>query len=300
MYICLSNCTIMSSNTLKGKQFQEFIDNLLKNNPGFRKNLIKENASYDEFYDIDCKEKDNASGSMRKELTAKFLQDHNPMPGGDFRSSIRGDIFYKSYMHNSKMIIDVKNYASSQGMMKLPELDKNDYIKGIDSNLKYPLFYELGLFDFIDDCKTDFENLRDFYFSDKNIEKFKITFKSKYDENKTVAYMNPSNFNEFFCFMENGFAWRYSGAMAAKGFFSKVEDTIEFKIIDFQKSIKSSMVEVKMKINDKGYVYISFYDGNDCIYIISQRGWNEDFKSNCSFINKNCMELISKVKIDVV
>jgi hypothetical protein len=99
--------------------------------------------------------------------------------------------------------------------------------------------------------------------------------------------------------MENGFAWKYNEVMPLKGFFSKVENTIEFKVIDFGRTIKSSIIEVKMKIDNRGYVYIMFYDGKDCIYIISQRGWTgiKKFTSNCSFINKKYMELVSKVDI---
>lgn len=283
--------------TQNGKDFEINLWDYLSK-PGFRKNLIQANVGLDDFTNIDSKDKNNKKNiTLKKELHQKFIKEHKSMPGMRFASALRGDILCNIL----GIIIDIKNYASVQGTMKLKELKLEDYIKGFDSNIKYPLFYKLDNFDFIDDHADHLNQLRDFLISKiKNIDWFKNEFQPKFKNGVTVAYMTPINFADFFCFNECGFAWNYSGVKPIKGFFSKVEDTVEFKVIDFTE-IKSSFIEVKLTIDEKGYIFINFYDGDECVYIISQRGWDEQrskrFGSNCSFIKKSAMTLVSKIEI---
>lgn len=283
--------------TQNGKDFEVSLWDHLSI-PGFRKNLIQANVGLDDFTNIDSKDNNNKKNiALKKELHQRFLKDNEAMPGMRFASALRGDILCNIL----GIIIDIKNYGSVQNTMKLKDFNPEDYIKGYDSNIKYSLFYKSSNFDFVDDHAINFDQLRDFLLSKtKDIEWFRNEFQPKFKNLTTIAYMSPTNFADFFCFNECGFAWDYSGVKPIKGFFSKVGDTVEFKVIDFTE-IKSSFIEVKMIIDDKGYVFINFYDGDECVYIISQRGWNEQrskrFGSNCSFIKKSAMTLVSKVEI---
>lgn len=99
---------------------------------GFRKDTFKANISFDDLKNIDSKS--GKMASYRKDLMESFLKTHDKMPGINFRSSLRGDVLCE----NLKLIVDLKNYASVQETMKLPEFLLEDYIKGIDSNIKYP------------------------------------------------------------------------------------------------------------------------------------------------------------------
>lgn len=278
--------------TQNGADWQVFIWHLFKDFPGFRKDHFQGNISFDDLKDIDSKKGKN---SLKKQLFEKFLETHDKMPGMREASALRGDVLCEDL----NIIVDIKNYGSVLGTMKLSGLNLKDYIKGIDSNIKYPLFYALEYFDFIDDYAKVVESLRDFYFNPKkDVDWFKSTIQPMFSDNKTIAYMTPANFAEFFCFNECGFAWKLSGVKPMKGFSSRVdENTVEFKVVDFKNNIKSSFVDVKLHVDDKGYVYFNFYDGDKCIYIISQRGYYEKFGPNCSFINKEYMTLVSKTEL---
>jgi len=278
--------------TLRGKEFQDLIWKLLEK-AGLRKDLFQSNIGMDDLMDIDSKDKSNVNNAIKEGLKLKFLDTHEKMPNLNFSSALRGDIYCTAL----NIIVDIKNYGSSQGQMKLPGLKKEDYIKGIDSNLRYPLFYKLEDFDFLDNQAKNFDSLTDFLFMMDDLDWFK-EFAKLYKNNVPVALMTKEHFADLFCFMECGYAWDLFGLNQMKGFLSKVEDTVEFKVIDLLK-IKD-FVTVKMHIDDNGYIFINFYDGDKCIYIISQRGWNEDFISNCSFISKEYMTLIGKVEIPEV
>lgn len=285
--------------TKNGADWQVYLWDLFRDNPGFRKDHFQANISFDDLVDIDSKISNNDSNkNLKKKLANNFLETHDKMAGIRDASALRGDILCETL----NIIIDIKNYGSVQGTMKLKDLNLNDYIKGIDSNLKYPLFYAMDGFDYVDNYGDIIKSLRDFYFSkDKSISWFRENIQSKFSENKTIAYMTPADFAEFFCFNECGYAWKLAGVKPMKGFSSKIDDTVEFKVVDFKNNIKSSFVEVKLHVDDDGYVYINFYDGDTCIYIISQRGWtgkmSKRFVSNCSFINKKYMTLVSKVEL---
>ena len=287
------------SATQNGKDWEVTLWSLLTKYPGFRKDLLKANVSIDDLLNIDSKDGSNKDNKiLKKELTERFLTKHEKMVGMRDASALRGDILCEIL----GLIIDIKNYASVQGTMKLKDLKLEDYIKGFDSNIKYPLFYMMEMFDFLDDHGINVELLKVFLFSkEKDVEWFKNVLQPIYNENKTVAMMSPSSFAKFFCFNECGYASDLAGIKPIKGFLSKVEDTVEFKVVDFLNNIKSSFVEVKLHIDEKGYTFFNFYDGTECIYILSQRGWDEKrtkrFGSNCSFINKNYMTLVSKVEI---
>ncbi len=285
--------------TQNGKDWEVMLWYYLLKYPGFRKDLIQANISIEDLTNIDSKDSGNESNkSIKKSLAKLFLEKNEKMVGIRDASALRGDILCALL----GIIIDIKNYASVQGTMKLKDLKLENYIKGFDSNIKYFLFYQLDKFDFLDYHHMNVESIRDFLFSkDKDIEWYKAYMQPLYNESKTIAYMTPANFASFFCFNECGYAYEYAGVKPIKGFFSKVEDTVEFKVVDFSKNIKSTFVEVKLHIDDKGYIFFNFYDGAECIYILSQRGWDEKmskrFGSNCSFINKNYMTLVSKVEI---
>jgi hypothetical protein len=284
------------SNSKKGQDCQNEVMEYLKH-PGFRKDLTKVNCSIEDFKVIDSIRGEGKA--LREKSMEKFLEKNSKMPGIRAASAVRGDILFDTF-EGGDMIIDIKNYASSQGMMKLTDFDGKNWMKSTDSNLRYFLKYKMDNFDFTDDNENLIIYLRDFYFSlRKNVDEFKKKFEN-FHTPQTIAFMSKDNFVDFVCFMENGFAYEYSGLRKIKGFISQMnKETFEFKVLDLYKTLKSSIIEVKLKMDDKGYIFIYFYDGKECVYIISQRGWTGKSKwsGNCSFIKKDKMVLVSKVTI---
>lgn len=291
--------------TIEGRKWEVLFRSYLSDHPGFRKSLMNSNISMDDLINIDSKDKNNPFVKIKKELKALFLDNNSVMPGLNYSTSLRGDILCESL----NIILDIKNYATAQGVMKLPKfLKKEDYIKGVDSNLKPFLFYSLDLFDFVDKHE-DLKILKNFYMGTMEDTQswwrdydWYNTFCQKYSKETTVAYLPLKNFIEVFCTMECGYAWKIKGVEPVKGFLSKVENNVEFKISEFQNDVKSPDIEVKLYTDIDKYVFMNFYDGDTCIYSISQRGNGglKKFGSNCSFINKNYMRTISNVPIPII
>lgn len=265
--------------TKAGAKFQVDVMDSIQN-----KNLSQDLMGVDKsnILDIDSKNTHNSFYTKKKDSTELFLTKNEKMPGIRPASAIRGDIFITT----ENKITDLKNYGPVQGQMKFPDSNSSQFMKGIDSNIKYALFYKLDSF-----YHEDLEGLKNFYLSkNKDLNWFE-NFVSKYSNQTHISNMTKESFIDLFCFMELGFAWDLVGFKPIKSFISKVGDTLEYKEVDLTSTLTNDTIRVELKTTSDGYVYIYFYQGSDCIYILSQR----KSIANCSFINKKYLRVINTV-----
>lgn len=273
------------NNNQAGEDFQNFI---LESNDLISSLLsLTEN---DQLLDIDSKDKLNYFSQVRKQLTETFKSENDNFAYQ--QSALRGDILLNDVTGlKPKRIFDAKNYFGIQGTMKFIGEDVNKFMKGIDSNIKYILFHKLNLFQFIDGVLF---YLKDYCKSEDNKDWFN-NLKTNYSEKKSIGKISRNNFIDLFCFMELGFGWKEFGLNPVKSFISKTEDNyLLFSSIDFDQTLNSHDLDVKFFVNVDGYIYIYFYQGDDCVYILSQR---DSLQANCSFINKEYMQVVNKVEI---
>ena len=150
-----------------GEQYQEEILKLLK----------KTNLSTD-LMNVDSSNIDNIDSKkrffkkLRKKITKLFLTKNGKLPYINYNSSIKGDIIIKGLVN---IICDIKNYINIDGRMKFPTncgLTMNSFMKGVDSNIKYPIFY------FFRNYENELSKLYIYFFLLKK-NKFN-TFTSKY------------------------------------------------------------------------------------------------------------------------
>lgn len=186
-------------------------------------------------------------------------------------SFLKWDILYEWKYKN--IIIDAKDYKEIEWQMKFPFKDKKDnFIKTIDSNIKYLLFlpfvYEIEELRYLL-CKifkkeeVNVDNIHDFSF-----------FISKEQFSKLFKIF------EFWCmYNELNITWKYIISNNKKDNTIVVQNISNFKT--------SNKIKVKFQILNNNYLYLNFYDNNNLFYSISQRSFKEWYKANCSFINKD-------------
>ena len=250
-----------------GEQYQEEILKLLK----------KTNLSTD-LMNVDSSNIDNIDSKkrffkkLRKKITKLFLTKNGKLPYINYNSSIKGDI---------------KNYINIDGRMKFPTncgLTMNSFMKGVDSNIKYPIFY------FFRNYENELSKLYIYFFLLKK-NKFN-TFTSKYKTKETVCFLSKEKFIDLFCFVELGFGWKLHNISLVKYFLTKNGDKLQYKSIDFNKTLDDSNIRVDL-LFEADYTYIFFYQNDECIYILSQRPTS----ANCSFINLNHIKILNEVNI---
>lgn len=277
-----------NSATKNGENFQANVTRKLQD-PKFLKNVLGlDNAG--DVEDIDSKDKNNSYKSLRIELLKKFLEINDKMPRINVSSAFKGDLLNLI----AKKIIDIKNYDGIKNM-KFPENENpENFIKSIDSNIKYALFYKLNNF-----FHQDLKDLCDFYSYSKNIEWYNSMIE-KYKTSTTICTTTKAKLIDLFLFMEFGYGWDMSGSPITsniKGFISQVEDSYQYKEVNLQESLDDSEIRVNLMFDEKGYVYIYFYQNDVCVYIMSQRGPKDKYQGNCSFINRKHLNIVSTVKM---
>jgi hypothetical protein len=275
------------NNNQAGEDFQNFILESHK--------LTSKLLSLDEdeqLIDIDSKK--GFGKEIRTNLKDIFKQKYGGYTNES--SSLRGDFYLQDINAiQKKKIIDAKNYLDIQSNMYFhSSQDVKKFMKGFDSNIKYLLGHKLHLFNFDDDVLY---RLKDFIFSKnskQNIE-WVNSLKHIYNEETKIGSISKEGFNDIFLFMELGFAWNEFDVAPEKYFISKNKDNeVIFSCINFNNSLNNDDFIIKFCVSQKGYFYIYFYQGDDCVYILSQR---DDWTANCSFINKDYMQVVNKVQI---
>jgi len=252
----------------------------------------------DQLIDIDSKDPDNDWSEKRSQIRDLYIKKFGKMDGIHSAAAIRGDVM-KSNIHGEfkNQVIDLKNYDKAQGQMKLPGFSNSDFMKGIDSNIKYMLHYLLDTFDFSDNVLHE---LKGFYFSTDSDMNWYNQFCGKYQTETKIGTITKDNFVSVFSFMELGYGWEMVDLSPIKSFISRTDDNrLEYKEIDFSSTLIGTDLDVKLSVDNKGYVNILFYQGIECVYILSQRGpgGSKPFGSNCSFINKSFSRLVKTIQI---
>lgn len=268
----------MSANK-SGEEYQEEIFKLLKTT-----NLSIDLMNVDSFNIDNIDAKKNFFKKLRKKITKLFLTKNDKLPYINYNSSIKGDIIIKGLVN---IICDIKNYVNIDGRMKFPTnygLTMNSFMKGVDSNIKYPIFY------FFRNYENELSKLYIYFFLLKK-NKFN-TFTSKYETKETVCFLSKEKFIDLFCFVELGFGWKLHNISPVKYFLTKNGDKIQYKSIDFNKTLDDSNIRVDL-LFENDYTYIFFYQNDECIYILSQRPTS----ANCSFINLNHIKILNELNI---
>jgi hypothetical protein len=210
---------------------------------------------------IDSKRSEN---SLRHVAAAKSTFGTIMKP--DVRSAIRGDKMLTN-TDNTFNVCDDKAYDGIQARFKFPTfLNKDNYTKGIDSNIKYTIntLVELNI-------NTD---LIDAVLNKTAIEtEFDITV------NDLIQIIKIN---------ELGWAYQEANINGTKFFIQFDKKTNNKKIKSFNIDlIKGTKVKAKSVINNKGYLYLTFtIEGmTEPVYIVSQR--SNMTQANCSFINND-------------
>lgn len=222
------------------------------------------NHKSDDLEYIDSKSKH--CKELRKKLTKQYKKTHTCFKGINSSSSKKGDFALPS------SIIDNKDYEKINGLMKFPEIfNLNDYIKGVDSNIKY---LKLANIDEITNIINKiFNNSIDGYTKPTLITKI-----------KNDKFINIVKIFEF------GFA--YDSANIENKYFINKNGNHKIKKLNLIDHIDID-VDVYFWISpETGYMYFLFYEDDKCTYILSERN---NFKSNCSFIHKDKLTEIGQI-----
>jgi len=272
------------SATKNGEKFQDQIWDLSEED----KKILFNTDDISCLVNTDSKVLNCSYKQIRNKLLKDFVLVSEKMKGIHSASALRGDIVDE----DKKIIYDIKNYDKIKGQFKFPSdevLSSDGFIKGIDSNIKYALFYFLNKF-----YNKDLEDLKNYFFSKSKNETLFDQISNKYKNRTAVSQMDKKNFIDLFLFMELGFGWNIKGVKPIKRFISQVDNTniIENKEVNLYESLSNDKIDVQIKI-EKDYTYLYFLQNENCIYIISHR---KD-KANCSFINRNYLKKISSIDI---
>lgn len=225
---------------------------------------------------IDCK---NIKFKLERKHYTNIFKKNNPnLKVGNVNSSLRGDFLLEII----KAIVDSKSYPYIQGVMKFCNDIHNsfDYIKGIDSDIRHTIRYMRYnniLFNHI-----DFNNATELILNnDKEISKYHPIF----IEPVLIGTISENDYLKIFYTNEIGFAYdnNYFNIFD-KIFINKIDEgTISIKKVNM---INVGNIDLYFYIDPKTkYIYLLFYEGEECIYILSHR--DNMVRGNCSFINRD-------------
>ncbi|NBW14330.1 MAG: hypothetical protein EBR82_40665 [Caulobacteraceae bacterium] len=138
----LVNYLTENSSSKKGKQFQDAIFEKLKDEDFFYKLFKKKFDKKENIVDIDSRTK--MSKGDRKNKTIEFTDINGKFKYMNASAALKGDIIIE--IDGKDEVFDVKNYSEINNSFKFPidpQLNDNNFIKGSDSNIKYPIFFLL-------------------------------------------------------------------------------------------------------------------------------------------------------------
>jgi hypothetical protein len=269
----------------------------------FLKNKL--NLKDDEIICIDSK---IADGDIRNLLNEQFLFNIKEiMPNSNKSSSLKGDFII--IKNNKIFIVEVKNYTKARGNMHLPKIyDITTFIKTIDSNIKYPLFYYLNTLDVI---------FQDLY--NRILTKELDPIFNEYSTPKVVATITIEQMETIINSLEIGYAFNQNAKIGeasyeiskTKFFIQRDKNQFIFKKLDFSEITSNTKIKIELYVCPKKYTYISFLmdeitngvESTFCIYSMSMRDITErkigkngkPIKvniANCSFTHSKFLKII--------
>jgi len=192
-------------------------------------------------------------------------------------SLLKWDILY--LWENKNFIADAKDYKETDSRMKFPyKTEKNNFIKTIDSNIKY-----LSHFNFIinnKDCLDIFKKI------------FNREIINKDTTNDFKFIINKDEFLKLFYFFEYGVLneelninWKYIISNISE---NKDIDSVQIRKLTINEKLEWDII-VEFNIMNNSYLYFNFYNNNELFYSLSQRSYKEGKwypQWNCWFINK--------------
>jgi len=274
---------------ITGDKFQEsFKNDLSKVNKNTNHELSFDlfGVSHKEVKDIDSKNKIN--NIDRKIIKCEYIKLKKiKIPGLNCCSAYRGDLLITNF--NNFIIADVKNYYDINNIMKFPkDLNKKNFFKGVDSNIKPLIFCEL----------LNIPILNNLFKSESDFNKIKNNFSLL----TKIGKITREKCIDIISFSEIGYAYKEKQLENIKYFLSKSDssdDILFLKKLDINNFVNCDYITVKMRIDDNGYTYIYFCDDKDeCIYVLSQRKYNKKhgFVGNCSFL---CRNIVPEIVVDL-
>jgi len=188
----LVNYLTENSSSKKGKQFQDAIFEKLKDEDFFYKLFKKKFDKKENIVDIDSRTK--MSKGDRKNKTIEFTDINGKFKYMNASAALKGDIIIE--IDGKDEVFDVKNYSEINNSFKFPidpQLNDNNFIKGSDSNIKYPIFFLL---------KNCISSIYEFLFPKNNIyatkeleNKLKIVNKKIININNHISDIKKENKN---------------------------------------------------------------------------------------------------------
>jgi len=278
----ISNELKKTSASQKGTIFEKYIFELLQKT-NLLSDLTKKNIDKDEtiIINIDSKtsykEERRTTKKLFIELLGKF-KNMRPQP------ALKGDYLIK--IDGVDEVFDAKNYDNINPNFKFPKIEGLSpelFIKGSDSNIKYPVFYYLKNYD---------NFLYNFLFPINNIKKkeARAIIETEFITKKQIAEITRDEFISIFRMVELGYAWKLFNIIPKRNFIIKSGKKIQYKFASFEE-IPNNDIVVDLLLQN-GYLYIFFTQNDNILFIISQRF---DNKANCSFINKDYVKFVGEV-----
>jgi hypothetical protein len=276
----LSNKLKKTSASQKGTDFENYIFELFKKTDLFS-DLTKKTVDKNKFINIDSK---TSYGEERKKIKILFIQLRGKFKNMKPQTTLKGD--YLIQINGEDEVFDAKNYDSIIPKFKFPEIEglsPKSFMKGSDSNIKYPTFYYL---------KNHAAVLYNFLFPSNNTKKneAKAIIETEFTTKKQITEITKDEFISIFRMTELGYAWKEFNIIPKRNFIIKSGKKIQYKYASFD-NISNNNVIVDL-LTQNGYLYLFFTQNDNILFIISQRVSGQ---GNCSFINLDYVHLVNEV-----
>ena len=269
-----------TSASKEGTIFEKNIFELLQKTDLFY-DLTKKTVDRNTFINIDSK----TSYSEERQLNKKsFLEKMGNFKSINAQTALKGDYLIK--INGEDEVFDAKNYDKIIPKFYFPKIEglsPNSFMKGSDSNVKYPLFYYL---------KNQAIVLYNFLFPSDNTKKneAKAIIETEFTTKKQIAEITKDEFISIFRMTELGYAWKEFNIIPKRNFIIKSGKNIQYKYASFD-NISNNNVIVDL-LTQNGYLYLFFTQNDNILFIISQR---VSGRANCSFINLDYVHLVNEV-----
>jgi len=280
------------------------IDNLI-DSPFFieKLNENKSDKTYIDIISIDSKKAktNNVIRELRASLKENFL---NKIKTGEKNWLVDYSINVNSLLRGDKLLraddgttstMDDKDYEKISSRFKFPSnygLDINQYMKGIDSNVRYTLAL-LDINFYSDETKEIYKNL-----SDKMLAANKKSFEIQQPINTKLGTISKEHFTHIICSNEIGLGYEDSSIniLKEKNFIcaDKQNKQKYMKNVNFENMVDGD-VEVILFVDPvHKYVFLLFSDKDEVVYVLSQRA--KLFQNNCSFILRSKTTIIENTR----
>jgi len=269
-----------TSASKEGTIFEKNIFELLQKTNLFY-DLTKKTVDKNTFINIDSK---TSYGEKRRMNKISFLEKMGNLKNINYQTALKGDYLIK--INGKDEVFDAKNYDSITYGFHFPiieGLSPKSFMKGSDSNIKYPLFYYL---------KNHASVLYNFLFPINNTKKneTKAIIETEFSTKNQIAEITKDEFISIFRMTELGYAWKEFNIIPKRNFIIKSGKNIQYKYASFD-NISNNNVIVDL-LTQNGYLYLFFTQNDNILFIISQRVSGQ---GNCSFINLDYVHLVNEV-----